>query len=107
MDTTIDLASWILIGVGSLFAVGGGIGIVRMPDLFTRMHAASLTDTMGAGLILTALLLQEGLTLTAVKLVSILAFLTITSPTSAHALARAALAAGVKPTVLGPRKDRA
>jgi multicomponent Na+:H+ antiporter subunit G len=75
----------------------GGIGLVRMPDLFTRMHAASVTETLGAGLILLGLMLQAGLTLVTVKLIMIGLLIFFASPTSSHALARAALLGGVKP----------
>ncbi len=75
----------------------GGIGILRLPDVFTRMHAAGITDTMGAGLILAGLMAQAGLTLVTVKLVLIVLFLVVTSPTSTHALAKAALTGGLEP----------
>lgn len=81
---------------GAAVCVIGGIGLLRMPDLYTRIHAAGLTDTMGIGLILTGLMLQSGFTLVTVKLVLILAYMLITSPTSTHALVKAAYAHGVK-----------
>jgi multicomponent Na+:H+ antiporter subunit G len=87
----VDLASWICLVGGSLFALTGGIGVLRLPDFYSRMHAAGITDTMGAGLILVGLMFQAGLTLLTVKLAMVLAFLLITSPTSGHALARSAL----------------
>jgi multicomponent Na+:H+ antiporter subunit G len=75
----------------------GGIGFVRLPDFFTRLHAAGVTDTMGAGLILLGLMLQGGVSFVTVKLVLILVFLLFTSPTASHALAHAALVSGHKP----------
>jgi multicomponent Na+:H+ antiporter subunit G len=93
----IDVASAVLLGLGSIFAVIGGIGMVRLPDFYTRMHGAGITDTMGAGLILTGLMLQAGFSLVTVKLVLILAFLFFTTPTSTHALAKAAFGSGLKP----------
>ncbi|MDT8321256.1 MAG: monovalent cation/H(+) antiporter subunit G [Xanthomonadales bacterium] len=62
-----------------------------MPNLYTRMHAASLTDTMGAILMLTGAMVQAGLSLAAIKLGAILLFLLITSPASTYALTSAAL----------------
>ena len=50
MDMLLDILSWALLAGGSFFIIVGNIGLVRMPDLFTRMHAASLVDTLGAGL---------------------------------------------------------
>ncbi|TWU23319.1 Na(+)/H(+) antiporter subunit G [Novipirellula galeiformis] len=97
----IDALSWILLLSGSVFSIIGGIGIVRLPEFFSRMHGAGITDTMGAGLIVAGLLLQAGLSLTALKLVAILFFLTVTSPSSCHALARSALSHGLKPMLDG------
>lgn len=97
MELLLDLLSWVFLLGGSFFAVAGGIGVLRMPDLFTRLHAAGVTDTMGAGLILTGLMFQGGLTLVTAKLVIILAFVWFSSPVSTYALARAALASGQEP----------
>jgi multicomponent Na+:H+ antiporter subunit G len=96
MDILLDAASWLCLGVGSAFCVIGGIGIIRMPDFYSRSHAASLTDTLGAALILLGLGLQAGLSLIAVKLLFVFIFLYITSPTSAHALVKAAYSRGVR-----------
>ena len=87
----VDILSWIFLIAGSAFSITGGIGMLRLPDFYTRMHAAGITDTMGAGLVLVGLMFQAGLTLLTVKLAMILFFLLFTSPTSGHALARSAL----------------
>lgn len=97
MQLFADILSGACLVVGSVFAVIGGIGIVRLPDFFTRLHGASITDTMGAGLVLVGLMLQAGSPLITVKLVIILFFLFVTSPTSAHALAKSALLHGLDP----------
>ena len=97
MEGVLDLLSWIFLLAGSFFAVVGGIGVLRMPDLFTRLHALGITDTMGAGLILTGLMFQAGLSLITVKLLLILGFLWFSSPVSTYALARATLASGQEP----------
>ncbi|RMD63041.1 MAG: sodium:proton antiporter, partial [Alphaproteobacteria bacterium] len=78
----------------------GTIGLLRFPDVYARMHAAGITDTMGAGLIVTGLMLQGGFSQTTVKLALILIFLLFTSPTSTYALANAAYHGGLKP-ILG------
>ncbi len=93
----IDLLSWAFLMAGAFFCVVGGVGLLRLPDFFSRTHAASLTDTLGAGLILIGLMFQGGWSLTTVKLGMILFFLLLTSPTASHALAKAALAAGRTP----------
>ena len=93
----VDIASWILLTLGGIFVLIGGIGALRMPDLYTRMHAASVTDSLGSILIIGGVILQAGLTLAAVKLAAILIFLLFTSPTAANALASAALLSGINP----------
>ena len=97
MALAIDILSWALILGGVVFSVVGGIGLIRMPDLFTRMHAAGLIDTLGLGLIAIGLMLQAGWTIVTVKLVLLLAFVFFTGPTGTHALAKAALHGGVQP----------
>ncbi len=104
MSAIVDLLSWFCLLGGGFFVLAGGIGVVRLPDVYTRSHAAGMTDTMGAGLILIGLMLQGGLTLITVKLGLILVFIAFTSPTSTHALIHTAHASGVRP-ILGPAKD--
>jgi multicomponent Na+:H+ antiporter subunit G len=93
----LDIASWVLMSAGGVFVFIGGLGALRMPDLYTRMHAASVTDTIGPVLIIGGIILQAGLTLASVKLVAILLFLLITGPTASNALASASLLAGNRP----------
>lgn len=93
----IDIASWLLLSAGGVFVFIGGLGALRMPDLYTRMHAASVTDTIGPALIIIGIILQAGLTLASVKLVAILLFLLVTGPTASNALASASLLAGNRP----------
>jgi len=100
MDLVLDVLSWISIVAGLFFMIVGTIGVLRMPDVFTRLHAAGMTDTMGAGFLILGMALQAGLGLVLVRLIFVYAFLTFTSPIATHALARAALAAGVVPYTL-------
>lgn len=97
MSVLVDLISWVLIAAGCFFMVVGGIGLVRLPDLYTRLHAAGITDTAGAGLILVGVMVQAGFTLLTLKLLLILMFILFTSPTATHALARAARHDGLMP----------
>jgi len=97
IEQALDVASWVCIVTGSVFAVIGGVGLLRLPDFFSRMHGAGITDTMGAGMVLVGLMLQSGLTLTTVKLLMVLLFLLLVSPTATHAVARAAVAQGIRP----------
>lgn len=102
----VDVLSWACLLIGTGFAVIGGIGIVRLPDLYARMHGAGMIDTLGAAMILLGLMLQAGLSLVTVKLILIGVFLFFTSPATTFALARAALAAGVMPRVTKGGEDR-
>ncbi|PID62253.1 MAG: hypothetical protein CSB44_03935 [Gammaproteobacteria bacterium] len=96
------LLSWPLALIGCVFVVSGAVGLVRFPDLYTRLHAAGVTDT-GATIFLVLpmvvqALLVYGNLMVAIKLVLILFFTLITAPTASHALAKTALLSG-----LGPR----
>ena len=97
MALAVDLLSWALLVAGGLFVMVGGVGVLRLPDLYSRLHAAGITDTLGAALILVGLMVQAGFTLITAKLLLILIFLWLTSPTSSYALANSALFAGLKP----------
>ena len=97
MATALDVLSWVMLLSGAGFVLIGGIGILRLPDLYTRMHAARLTDTLGTLLILGGIVVQAGLTLASVKLLAIAVFLLLTGPTATYALANAALLAGLLP----------
>ena len=105
MEQILDILSWVFLVAGSLFVVTGGIGLLRLPDFYTRVHAAGVTDTLGSWLILIGLLLQAGLNLVGVKLLILIAFLLLTSPLSTHALTKAAFLRGLEP-IEGPQTRR-
>jgi len=86
---------------GLFFVLAGTLGVLRLPDFYTRMHAAGITDTLGAELILFGLIVQSGFTQTSAKLGLVAFFLLLTSPTATHAVANAAHQAGLKP-LTGP-----
>lgn len=97
MALLLDILSWLFILGSAGFMLTGAIGIIRMPDFYTRLHAASLTDTMGATFMVAGLMLQCGWTSTPVRLLLMLLFIYFTSPVSTHALAHAAYFAGLRP----------
>lgn len=99
LATALDVLVATMLAGGGFFVFVGGVGAIRMPDLYTRLHATSLTDTLGSILILTALMLHAGLSLVTLKLGAVLLFLLLTSPTAAYALANAALLAGHRPAL--------
>ena len=101
-DLIRDIISWALFLVGGFAVVVGALGLVRFPDFYTRLHAAGVTDTAGAELIVLGMLLQAPNWLVATKLVFIGIFLGLTSPVATHAIAHAAHMVGFKP-MLGPQ----
>ena len=102
----IDVLSWVLLVLGGGFVFVGGVGALRLPNFYTRMHAASLTDTMGTVLILAGIMLQAGWSLATIKLIAILVFLLLTGPTATYALANAALLSGMKPDARHAGEDQ-
>ena len=93
----IDMLSGALLLAGAALGVIGAIGLHRLPDFYTRAHAAGITDTLCAGLFLSGLAIHFGATQASVKLGLIFLFLLFTSPTACHALAKSALASGLLP----------
>jgi multicomponent Na+:H+ antiporter subunit G len=97
MNNLITILSGVLIITGALAIIIGLLGVFRMPDFFTRLHAASIIDTMGTMLILLGLMLYSGVNLVSIKLLLIMIFILITTPAAAHALAKSALHGGLEP----------
>jgi len=91
----LDIISSILLLLGVFFGISGAMGLFRFPDFFTRVHASSVTDTLAAMLIIGGLLLQTSFDLNTAKLLFILLFLMVTSPTASHALAKSARHGGL------------
>ena len=104
IELILNLISAGLLAAGSIFVLIGAFGLIRLPDFYTRLHAAGITDTLGAELILLGLMFQAGLSLVTVKLILISLFIFFTSPTATHAVANAARVMGLKPTLV-PDKD--
>ncbi|MFT5896753.1 MAG: multicomponent Na+:H+ antiporter subunit G [bacterium] len=102
IDGIVWIVSWAFMLCGCVFVLTGAVGIIRMPDLYTRLHATSITDTGGAIFISIALVIQSvfvfGNTMAAIKVVLILFFTLFTGPTASHALAKTALLSGLVPT---------
>ncbi|MFT7491270.1 MAG: multicomponent Na+:H+ antiporter subunit G [Pseudohongiellaceae bacterium] len=101
MVLLIDIVSGIFIFIGCLFVFGGAFGLIRMPDFYTRLHAASVTDTGGVlficiGLVLQAIFIFDN-PMAAIKIVLTVIFLFFTAPTASHAVAKAALMANIIP----------
>jgi len=104
MTMAVDVASWICILVGSFFTLVGAFGLVRMPEVFTRMHAASVTETLGVGFLILGMCLQAGFTLVTAKLLFLMLLFLFTAPVVTHALAQACLHEGIKPVLAEDRR---
>jgi len=97
MEALLNGLSWALLMGGCFFIITGGVGLLRLPDVYARLHASGITDTLGAGMFLAGLMVQAGLSMITVKLILILIFILFTSPTSTYALANAMYGGGVRP----------
>lgn len=113
LASAVDILAGILLIGGGLVVMTGAVGLVRLPDMYTRMHGAGVTDTLGAALMLLGMMLVAGFTLITVKLVMILVFILFTSPCASYALANAAMSQGLRPLLheddeaaSGPAEER-
>jgi len=100
---------WAIVGLASLGAFFGAvaaIGIIRMPDIYTRAHAASKSDTLGAVLSIAAVAFALESGLSTVKAVFLVVFMFLTNPTAAHAIARAAEDQGIEPWTTEEESER-
>lgn len=102
----LDVLGWSFIVIGGLALVVAGVGVLRMPEFFTRLHAAGIADTGGVLFIVLGLMTQCESWLTAVKLGLILVFMMFTSPTATHAIAKAALHGGLSATPAADDPER-
>lgn len=91
-----DIFAGILLIAGALFALLAAIGLWRLPDIYSRMHAASKAGTLGSGLMLIALAVHAGDTSTTSRAIAGVIFFLLTAPISAHLLAKAAYAVGYR-----------
>ncbi len=103
--TLADVFSWVCLLSGSFFVVVSGLAVLRLPDYYSRIHGAAMSDTLGAALILLGLIGQAGLSLVAVKLGLVFLFMALTGPTAAHALAKTAYTLGLTPRLAEEEPD--
>ena len=99
MTAAIDLLSGLCLLFGSVLCITGGVGLFRMPDFFSRVHASGVTETLAAPLLLVGLMLRMELSLDSVKVIMILLVVLATNPTATHAMAKATLQGGQRPLV--------
>jgi multicomponent Na+:H+ antiporter subunit G len=97
MTMIVDILSGLCIGAGVIALLVGSLGLIRLPDLYSRTHAVGMMDTAGVGFIILGLIIHEGFTLVSVKLALVGIFLFFTSPIATHAVAQVAHRSGLKP----------
>ncbi len=91
-----DIIGYILITIGVLFNIFGCIGLVRFPDVYNRLQASTKCVTLGTILLLVGVAVVSGSGPIGAKAIICAAFILITSPTAAHAIAKGSYASGVK-----------
>ncbi len=99
IEAVLYWVSWACLLGGSFFILVSSLAVLRLPDYFSRIHGAGITDTLGAGLMLLGLTCQAGLSLVSVKLFLILLFMMMTGPVTVHAMAKTAYRLGLKPVL--------
>ncbi|TVQ67046.1 MAG: Na+/H+ antiporter subunit G [Balneolaceae bacterium] len=97
MTEFINIISILLIALGIIFMFVGSVGIIRLPDFYSRTHAVSKSDTLGIIFVMLGLVVYEGATQSSLKLILIILFIALSNPVGTHALARAALKKGLNP----------
>lgn len=106
IESLVEVISGLFLLIGCFLCVSGGVGILRFPDFYTRMHAVGVTDTLAAGMILIGLMLQTQEPLVIVKLLMILLMTLFINPTASHALAKAAFNNGLMPVLHKPASHK-
>lgn len=95
--TALDVVSIILMTVGAVFFFAGSVGLLRFPDVYTRLHALTKGDNLGLGFIVVALMLRSGSFIVAAKMLLIWVLVLVSAATASHVVARAARLSGIKP----------
>ncbi len=104
VETTLDILSIVSLVLGLFFLFVGTLGLLRLPDVYNRLHATTKCDTLGAGLVLLSMALQSNLA-TGIRLGLLIMFIVITNPTAAHVIARAAYNTGIRPQLSERKAD--
>lgn len=105
MSLLLDILSGFFLLSGCFFLITGALGMLRLPDFFTRVHGAAVIDSLGTILIMVGLVLQSGWNMTLVKILLTFLFLMLTGPTAVHALAKSALYGGVLPDLADEEEE--
>jgi multicomponent Na+:H+ antiporter subunit G len=93
----VNVVAIALLAGGFFFVAAGAVGVVRLPDFYTRLHAVGKNDTLGVAMMLVGLVVLEGLSRNSVKMLLIVVFIALANPVATHALGRAAWKTGLAP----------
>lgn len=105
MSEILIIISVFLITLGIFFMFVGSVGILRLPDFYSRTHTISKGDTLGIFLVIIGLIVYEGFTQSSLKLLLIVFFIALSNPVGGHALAKAAYTKGLKPFLSGNKEE--
>ena len=106
MDILFSISSALFLLIGSFLCISGGVGILKFPDFYSRMHAVGVTETLATTMILIGLMLQNPGALVVLKLIMILLLTLFISPTASHALAKAAIQNNLKPKLVNHENNK-
>lgn len=99
------IISILFVSIGILFMLVGSIGILRLPDFYSRTHSVSKSDTLGIIFVIMGLVIYEGFTQSSFKLILVVLFIALSNPIGTHALARAAMKKGLSPFFSDEKKN--
>ncbi len=106
VETTLNIGGGTLVVIGLFFMGITAVGLLRLPDFYTRAHAVSKSETLGLGLVMLGLALYNGVNIVSLKLLLAMVFVFLANPVATHLLIRAAVRQGVKPwTRTAPGSD--
>ena len=101
---SIDIISTVLLVGGAFFMFTGAVGLLRLPDFYTRLHATGKCDTLGEVLIIVGCMVYQGWSFITIKLFFLMLFIFIANPVATHAIMKAAYVTGVKPWKKGDER---
>ncbi len=104
MSLLVEILADVCLIAGGVLCITGGVGLLRMPDFFARVHAAGVTETLATPLLLIGLMLQMEWSLDLIKVLIIIVLILATNPTASHSMAKAALHGGQRPLTAGGAK---
>jgi multicomponent Na+:H+ antiporter subunit G len=101
---SINIISTVLMAGGAFFMITGAVGLLRLPDFYTRLHATGKCDTLGEVLIIVGCMIYQGWSFITIKLFFLMLFIFIANPVATHAIMKAAYVTGVKPWKKGDER---